>query len=538
MQTLLSNSVFVLFLIIATGKILEQIKIRNFSLGIASIFIIASIFGYYGFVIPKDFEIFALALFVYCVGIEAGPQFFTMFSKKGRSWIIVPPVYVFFLILFTSLLALAAGGTFSAGSYTGLFAGAFISTPAMASALVRSGDNAIGAAFGIIYPISLIGNVYLISYLPVIFRHNVVKLISLHKEQSENSARSRIFKFFKVTNPNITGKHFGSLTQFKLSGVVFSRYIENGKSFLANDNIILNEGGYVAAVGSPENLENLEILIGPSGIPEIDKDDSVTTAKILISKSNVAGKTLGELSIEDHFNVKITRLIRGSVELSPDSGKQLVLGDKIVVIGNSESIQKLTEFLGDDVNEIFKTQFAPVSIGIVLGMIAGNFPIPGLGYSLGFTGGILAVSMFLGNRVKFASILWQMPQQTNSFLRQLSLYIFFAALGTSTGGELINIFINPGSTLFVSGAILLAFLPVIFTYGFSTFVLRKDPLETVGLIAGTLNSTSAVLNSNEVLKTDIQNTAFAFAYPVGLILAILSTELFQILSLFIVQRAN
>jgi len=131
-----------------------------------------------------------------------------------------------------------------------------------------------------------------------------------------------------------------------------------------------------------------------------------------------------------------------------------------------------------------------------------------------------------------------MPQQTNSFLRQLSLYIFFAALGTSTGGELINIFINPGSTLFVSGAILLAFLPVIFTYGFSTFVLRKDPLETVGLIAGTLNSTSAVLNSNEVLKTDIQNTAFAFAYPVGLILAILSTELFQILSLFIVQRAN
>jgi putative transport protein len=196
----------------------------------------------------------------------------------------------------------------------------------------------------------------------------------------------------------------------------------------------------------------------------------------------------------------------------------------VVAVGTQQALARLTALVGDDVEELFKTQFAPVSIGVVVGMLAGQLPLPGLGVTLGTTGGTLLASMYLGHRVKLAGILWQIPQQTNGFLKQLSLYIFFAAAGSNAGRDLVELVTASGAAPLVAAGVALAFLPVLLTYAVATLLLRKSPLEVVGLLAGNLNTTTILINANDVLETDIPNLSFAFAYPVGLLLALATTE--------------
>ncbi len=530
MADLLANHVFVLFLIIAAGKLLEQIRIKSFSLGIVSIFLIAAVFGHYGYVLPRDFQVFGLAVFVYCVGIEAGPQFFSVLARKSRRWVVVPVLHFLVAMVATVSLAWLLRDRFPAETFVGLHSGALISTPAMASVVAKAPQaGALSAAFGLLYPVAFLGNTYLIPYLPKLFRQDVAKLVEEARVQLLQQTPARIFRFFRVSNPNLVGQNFGALSRLNLPEVVFSRYIEGGASTLARDDLRLSEGGYVAAVGRAEEMKALELLIGPEGTPTIDHSDPLVTNRVLVSRRDIAGKTLGELDLNERYDVRVTRIIRGGVELSPEPERQIVLGDKLVAVGTQESFRQLTAFVGDDVEEIFKTQFAPVSIGIVLGMLAGTLPLPGLGTTLGITGGILLVSMYLGHRVKFLNVLWQIPQQTNGFLKQLSLYIFFAAAGTYSGKDLVELFTTSGAASLLGAGLVIAFVPVLLTYAVSTLLLRKNPLDVVGLLAGDLNTTSILINANDVLRTEIPNLSFAFAYPFGLILALASTELAYVL---------
>lgn len=531
LSELIHNNIFLLFLIISLGKLIERIKIRGFSLGIASIFIIAAVFGHFGAQLPSDFASFGLALFVYCIGIETGPQFIASFNKKAASWLPVPLLHFAFSMVLTVLL-MAALGSFSGGTFLGLYSGSLTSTPAMASVYGHELDKTITAAYGLMYPIALIGSIYLIPALPRLFRHNIAEA-SARFMDSMGKAVVRELRLFRVTNPNLLGRQFSTLKSFSLRDVIFTRIIDNGISRLASDELILKENSIVAVVGNPIELEKLLLLIGPAETAASAIDTGTLQVKrIIISNPEIAGKTLAELDIDHNFDAKITRVVRSSVEMSPLIVKQIQLGDKIIAIGTEEGMARLTKFLGDDVEESMKTQFAPISIGVMLGMFAGHIPLPFLHYTFGMTGGILLCAMFLGYKVKFLGILWQIPHQTNAFLKQLSLYIFFAALGTSAGKELIGILVNPQSILLLAGCVILAFLPIIAVYAVSTGVMKKNPLEVIGILAGDLNNSSVILSINEHLKTDIPNAAFAFTYPLGLILAILSTELLYVLLAF------
>lgn len=534
-EKLLHNNIFILFVIISIGKLIEQIKIRGFSLGIASIFIIAAVFGHFNLIVPQDFQYYGLAIFVYCIGIEAGPQFFSLLGKKAGGWLSISLLHIFLSIATISLLAYFLQPGLQTGTLTGLFAGSLTSTPAMASVFEHTRDKSVTAAFGIIYPISLLGNIYLIPLLPLIFRQNIPQIIENFMQAMSLKTNKRTLKIFKITNPNLINQKAEILNDFAQDNIVFTRYIEDGTNQLFDGGILLHAGSSVAAVGSESALEKLSALIGPSSNPESARDTgSLVIKKIILSNADTAGKTLNELDFEHRFNVRITRVIRGSVEISPQLAGQLQLGDKIMAIGNAEDINLLTKTAGDDTEEIFNTQFAPISIGVALGIIAGALPLPFINTNLGMTGGILLLSMFLGYKVKFLKILWQIPQQTNTFLKQLGLYIFFAAMGSNSGKELLNIFNSANSFYFIIIGITLCFLPVILTYLISIKFMHKNPLEVLGILAGTVSNSSVIVTINEKYKTDIPNPAFAFAYPFGMIISIITTEaMFAILKLII-----
>ncbi len=347
-------------------------------------------------------------------------------------------------------------------------------------------------------------------------------------EKLDSGKERRELRFFKITNPNIIGEPFESLLGLHLEDAIFTRYIENGKNMLADKSIVLKENALLAAVGSVTELEKLALIIGPESDEHVELDNSaLELRKIILSRPEAAGKTIAELFVEEKYHVKITRVIRGAVEISPLFVKQLLLGDKIVAIGRKEDIEKFTKVLGDDAEDVFKTQFAPISIGVSLGILAGFVPIPFLNTNLGMTGGILILAMFLGYKVKFMGTLWQIPQQTNAFLKQLGLFIFFAAMGVNAGKELVHIFEHPGSFLLIMSGVSLTFLPVMATYAVATFILKKNILEVLGVLAGTVNNSSVIAAVNEKYETEIATPAFAFSYPLGLILSIAASEILR-----------
>lgn len=533
MEFPLNSEVFTLFAVIAVGKALERIRIGNFSFGIASVFLVAAVAGAMGIVLPHSFQTFGLCVFIYAVGIEAGPQFFASLKAKGVSWLPVPLVFIGAALGLYASCALLLSQWFPTSSFVGLFAGAFTCTPALAAVAERLADPAVSVAFGVVYPFTLAGNVYLIPWLPKLFRHDIEALKKAFDEETRRLYGQRELRLFRVQNPSITGHTVGELRGFALDGVVYTRYIEDGVTTLARDGVTLHEHGLIAAVGTEEGLAKVEMLVGPREQHDVPVPRNLHVRQFIVSNPAVAGRTISSLLMEHPLDVRFTRIVRTGIELCPDSDRQILLGDRITAIGEDEDIDELLGVLGDDMEEAFRARFAPVSIGIAAGFLVGQLPLPLLKSPLGVTAGILLVGMLLGRKVRFATVLWQIPVATTNFLKQFGMSVFFAVVGAGVGPQLFAALRNPQGWLLLGVALALAFLPTVIMYGVATRLLRKNPLDVLGLVAGTVNNSSALAAVNERWKTAIPNTAFAFAYPMGLILVIFSTQILAAVISFI-----
>ena len=523
-RELLRSEVFLLFFVISLGKLLERVKVRQLSLGIASIFLIAAVLGHAGHRVPQAFGTFGLVLFVYCVGIEAGPQVFSSVGRRRGHWLSVLLLHLGTTAALTLALAALLHRQHPAEAFIGVFAGAMTCTPGLASVLDRIEAPAASAVFGAVYPIALLGGIYLLPALPALFRDDVEKLKRDDDATRQREHRPRAARAYRIENPNVAGRRVEEVRRMVSPHVVFSRYAEGERHLLASDGLVLAAGGSLVAVSPEAEVASLEILLGPSEAVPPHPPAELVSRKLIVSRAQHVGLTLAELDLEARLDVRVTRVVRSGVELSPLPERQLLLGDRLVAIGTAEDMAELSRLLGDDVQEAFRTQFAPISIGVVLGFFLGRMPLPWLDSPLGITGGVLVVSLFLGYRVKMAGILWQIPQQTTAFLKQLGLYIFFAVLGTNTGPALVETVADPGSYRLLLGALAVCFLPLLLTYAVATRLLRRSPLETVGLLAGSLNSSSALQATNESLRTDIPSAPFALAYPFGLLFGIAATQ--------------
>ncbi len=529
MNELFSSDVFKLFAVIALGKILELAKFGRFSLGIASVFLVAVVAGSQGISIAAPFQTFGLCVFVYAVGIEAGPQFFASLKAKGASWIAVPFVFILFSLGLYLLVALALQNWISGVSLIGLFAGAFTCTPALAAISERIASPMLSVAFGIVYPLTLAGNVYLIPWLPKLFKDDMEALKRTFEEETRRIYAHRSLAMFRITNAAIFGHTLGELRAFDIEGVVYTRYKNENETQLARDQVTLQAGGLLAAVGTEEGLAKVEMLVGQREQQEVPVPQNMQVKQFIVSNPDIAGKTISSILMKNPLDVRFTRIERSGIELCPDSDRQILLGDRITAIGEEEDMAELLILLGDDLENVYHTRFAPISIGVASGFLLGLLPIPFLGSPLGVTAGVLLVAMILGRKVRLLGILWQVPQATTGFLKQFGLAVFFAVVGTNIGPNIALIFEKRENWILVPVALILAFVPTIIMYAIATRAMKKNPLDVLGLLAGTLNNSSALVGINERWKTVIPNTAFAFAYPLGLILVLFSTHILEIL---------
>ena len=459
---LFSNSYFVLFLIIAIGFIIGRIKIKGISLDVSAVIFVALVFGHYGVVVPKDFQNLGLVLFIFTIGIQAGPSFFESFKKNGRELAILASILIITAGIITFLIFHFFG--VDKNLVIGLLNGALTSTPGLAAAIDATGSPLASIGYGIGYPFGVIGVILFVSFLPNFMRVKVKDEVKKYKEEVATNFPEISKKHFIVENENVIEKSFGELNIRFMTKAVISRIMKNNIAMAPDPEIILQKGDIVKAVGSIEALERVKLLIGSEVDNEIPLDANYDVRSILVTNKDVVKKTLGQLNILDTYHATITRIRRSGINISPSPSSTLQFGDKLIVVCHKDNMKDVSRIFGDDTSKLSSTDFLPIATGILLGVLVGKLSLNfgNFSFSLGLTGGVLMVALILGRTGKTGPILWTMTGASNQLLRQFGLLFFLAAVGTSAGASLVETFQEYGLELFGYG-ILITLVPMIIT---------------------------------------------------------------------------
>lgn len=522
---LLNSSYFALFLIVALGFVLGRIKIKGLSLDVSAVIFIALLFGHFGVIIPKELGNFGLVLFIFTIGIQAGPGFFDSFRSKGKTLVIITLLIVCSAAL--TGVGLKYAFNIETSSVVGLIAGALTSTPGLAVAIDSTHSPLASIAYGIAYPFGVIGVILFVKLLPRIMR------IDLDKEarRLEKERRSRFPELgtciFRVTNSAVFNRSLMQINARAMTGAVISRHKHDGEIYIPTASTVLHENDYIQAVGSEESLNLLAVLAGEREEGELPLVDKQEIESLLLTKKDMINKQLGDLSLMKNFGCTVTRVRRSGIDLSPSPDLALKFGDKLVVVGEKDGIKGVARLLGNNVKKLSDTDFFPIAMGIVLGVLFGKLNVSfseGLSFSPGLTGGILIVALFLSAIGKTGPVVWSMSGSSNQLLRQLGLLLFLAEVGTSAGKNLVATFQESGWLLFGAGAAI-TLIPMLIAVIVGLAVFKISILDLLGTITGGMTSTPGLAAADSMTDSNIPSVAYATVYPIAMVFLILSIQL-------------
>jgi len=525
---LFSNSYFVLFLIIAIGFIIGKIKFKGISLDVSAVIFVALVFGHYGVVVPEDFQNLGLVLFIFTIGIQAGPSFFESFKKNGRELAILAAILILSSGFITFLIFHFFG--IDKSLVIGLLNGALTSTPGLAAAIDSTGSPLASIGYGIGYPFGVIGVILFVSFLPKFLRINIKDEVKKYKEKISIDYPEITKKHFVVENENVIGKTFGELNVRFMTKAVISRIMHENIAMAPEPEVILHKGDIVRAVGSMEALERVKLLIGSEVDLEIPLDTNYDVRAILVTNKDVVKKTLGQLNILDTYHATITRIRRSGINISPSPSSKLQFGDKLIVVCHKDNMKDVSRIFGDDTSKLSSTDFLPIATGIILGILVGKLSLnfDSYSFSLGLTGGVLMIALILGRTGKTGPILWTMTGASNQLLRQFGLLFFLAAVGTSAGTSLVETFQKYGLELFIYG-ILITLIPMIITTVVARYFLKLNILTLLGTLTGSMTSTPGLAAVDNMVDVDAPAVAYATVYPIAMVLLIIVVQILSLL---------
>ena len=518
---LLQSSYFSVFLIVALGFMLGRIKIKGLSLDVSAVIFIALAFGHWGVSIPKELGNFGLVLFIFTIGIQAGPGFFDSFRTKGKTLILIT------VLIIASACLTAIGLKYAFGidtpSVVGLVAGALTSTPGLAVAIDSTQSPLASIAYGIAYPFGVIGVILFVKLLPKLLRVDLDEEAKRLEKERRGQFPELSTCIFHVTNETICGKTLAQLNIRAITGAVVSRLKIGDEIVIPTASVVVNKGDVIQAVGSEESLNNLGIMLGRREEGELPLINTQVIESLLLTKKDMINKQLGDLNLQKNFGCTVTRIRRSGIDLSPSPELALKFGDKLMVVGEQDGVQAVGRLLGNDEKRLSDTDFFPIAMGIVLGVLFGKLNISfgdGMSFSPGLTGGVLMMALFLSAVGKTGPILWSMSGHANQLLRQLGLLLFLAEVGTSAGKNLVSTFQESGFLLFGVGA-LITVVPMLVAAIVGRLVFKISMLDLLGTITGGMTSTPGLAAADSMTDSNIPGVAYATVYPIAMVFLIL-----------------
>lgn len=519
LTTILSNSVGAAFVIIVAGSLLGRQRLAGISLGSSGVLFAALVFGHFGWVAPDTLRVlgeFGVVLFVYAIGLQAGPSFVRTVRSKG-----ITPVAVGLSTIVGGALVAAGVGLalkIEPAMIVGIFAGALTSTPALAAATEVSDSPLVSVAYGIAYPIGVVGVVLFAQLLP--------RLLATWGTQTERAAdvppsEPVHQRCYLVENPGCIGKHLSELALHELVSANISRILRGDEVVPSSSDPQLQHHDIVLAVGTGRELDRLTLIIGPP-VPaevEIRNMPNVVARDVYISESGFSGRALRQLHIRSKYNVVITRVRRENVEFVPRGEFVLEVGDLVRAVGYEPDVQAFVRAAGIHEHRIHETGIPQFAFGLVLGLLLGfvPLPLPGVGpIKLGLAGGPLFVGLLLGHFGRIGKLRVHVPLAGRYLMRELGLVLFLASAGTAAGAELLPVLREHGWRLVLMSVVdVLAALAIGVTLALIFF--RQSVPSTMGLTCGAMTSTPGLGAASAQFETDTPALSYAAVYPLALV---------------------
>lgn len=531
MNTLLAQELFVLFAILAIGYGLGRLTVKGISLGSAGVLFVALVFGHFGLHVPHTVMELGLILFVYAVGLQAGPRFFRTFRRQGIRFVVIGLVVVTTGALVTAGLAhlLSLPYDLAAGLYTG----AMTCTPALAAAIdvvQRSGAGQgadLSVGYGIAYPFSMIGVVLLMQFLPKLLRRDLHQAETRWLSEQQRDEPQLEVKQFAVTNPNCYGKRLQEVNPGRMSRANVSRVRRSDGTVLpARPEITLQPGDVVMAVGTEEELDKLRLLLGQETQVAMHLNPDIVSRDVEVNERSVAGQRLAQLHPRERYGVVITRIRRQGLEITPTGSIPLEMGDRLHVVGERHAVEELARQVGGDPQQADETNMVPYLIGLLLGVVIGAIPLRlpnGLAIRLGSAGGVFVVSLLLGHFRRVGPLRLYVPPAARNLSRELGLMLFLAGAGTNAGSRLLAVIQQQGWSLFLGG-VLITTLSVGVGVVLIDRIYRMNILATMGAVCACMTNPPALGAANAQTDTDLPTLAYASVYPIALIFKIVLAQ--------------
>ncbi|EWY42692.1 transporter [Skermanella stibiiresistens SB22] len=483
---------------------------------------------------------FGLILFVYSIGIQVGPGFFSALKRSGLALNLMAAA----LVLISVLVAVAIHmiGGLPLPVVLGLFSGAVTNTPSLGAA--QQVLKEVGATpemlalpslgYAMAYPFGIAGILITMLTVRALFRLDPAAAASAFEERRRSEVAALETMNVTLRDTGLTGRTIGSLTELGVCGVIVSRMMRDGKLRVPHDGTALRPGDILHLVGPKPGLTRMRAILGPeSDQPLTTKGTDLSWARVVVTNSDVLGKSIAALNIQDSYDVRISRVVRAGVELVPDAAFRLQFGDIVNVIGRPDDIRRAAAAFGNSERRLQQVHLVPMFLGIVVGILLGSVPlmVPGLpaALKLGLAGGPLIAAIVLSRVGHVGPLVWFMPPVANTALRELGIVLFLAVVGFRSGDRFFDILIHGDGLTWMACGALITIIPLMTVALFAHLVRRLNYLSLCGLLAGAMTDPPALAFAGAMTPSEAPALAYATVYPLVMCLRILAPQVMVLL---------
>lgn len=538
----IAHAVLIYAFVIATGVLLGKIKIGSVSLGVTFVLFMGILVGHFGFTVDHDImhfvKEFGLILFIFSIGLQVGPSFFTSFKKGGMLLNSLACLLILLGIGVTLSLFYIFHGEISIPMLVGIMQGAVTNTPGLGAAqealrqLSEAGELAgpipsIGLGYAVAYPMGVIGILLTFIILRFVFRIKLDKEEASLKAQKE-SHETPNWITIKITNESLAGCTLATCQHMIRRQFIASRLFNGNEVSIPSDETRLKTGDIVSVIVNEADELAVTAFLGKK-IDYVweDSENTMVSRRIVVTQSNINGRTIGSLALRSVYGVNITRVHRSGIDLLARPELYLQVGDRVTVVGSLEAIGKVEKMLGNTLKRLNEPHLITIFLGIFVGILVGSIPIhfPNMPMpaKLGLAGGPLIVAILLGRFGYRLKLITYTTQSANLMLREMGISLFLASVGISAGAEFVDTVVSPDGLRWILSGVLITMVPALIV-GIIGRLLKINYFTLIGMISGSCTNPPALAYSGSIANNDAPAVAYSTVYPLTMFLRIICAQ--------------
>ena len=526
--------------VIAVGVLLGKIKFFGVSLGVTFVLFTGIVCGHFGLTgntqILTFLQDFGLILFVFCIGLQVGPSFFSSFKKGGIAMNLVAMGIVALNIAVAVALYYGLNGRIELPMMVGILCGAVTNTPGLGAAnealsqLNYNGPQ-IAMGYACAYPLGVLGIIGSIIAIRYICQINLKKEEEdIAKEEAANPHLTPRMMHLEVHNEALAGKTLLQVRDFMGRDFVCSRILQNGHVSIPNRDTVFHLGDQLFVVCAEDDAEAIIAFIGPKIEVDWEKQDTpMGSRRILITQPKMNGKQLGEFHFSSMYGVNVTRVNRSGMDIFASRNLTLQVGDRVMVVGPQDAVERVANLMGNSLKRLDHPNIVTIFVGIFLGIFFGSLPIafPGIPtpVKLGLAGGPLIVSILIGRFGYKLKLVTYTTMSANLMLREIGIALFLASVGIKAGANFVNTVVDGDGLLYVGCGFLITVIPLLIMGAVARWHYKMNYFMLMGLIAGSNTDPPALAYSNQTAGNNAPAVGYSTVYPVSMFLRILTAQL-------------